>query len=92
VPQPPRNRHELEDFWCAKTQQALSRCRGAMADCRKTVEERKARLAPNAGDDLAVRLAIKAETDALAEYRRVLETFTNLVVRGKIPEDSPGPA
>jgi hypothetical protein len=91
MPQPPRNRQELEDFWCAKMQQALSRCRDATAECRKTLEERKALLAPSPDCDLAVRLAIQGETDALAEYRRVLEIFTDLVVHGKIPEESPGP-
>jgi hypothetical protein len=38
---------------------------------------------PNGG--LAV--ARQAESDALAEYTRVLRAFTDLTVNGKIPED-----
>jgi hypothetical protein len=53
-------------------------------------QERKALLTPGPDDDLALRLAKKAETDALAEYRRVLEIFTDLIVRGKMPADSAG--
>lgn len=91
VPQPPRNRQDLEDFWCAKLQEAQSRCRGATAE-RRTVQERNALLTCSPGDDLAVRSAIKAETDAAAEYRRVLQIFTDLVALGKIPGDSRGSA
>ncbi len=88
MPQPPHNRQELEDFWCAKTQDALSRCRGATAERRKKVQEQNALLTPGPDDYLAVGLAIKAETDALVEYRRVLEIFTDLIVQGKKPGDS----
>jgi hypothetical protein len=80
----------LEDFWRAKTQDAMNVCRGATAERQKAVQERMALLTLSPDDCLAVRLAIEAETDALAEYRRVLEIFTDLVVRGKIPQDSPG--
>ena len=89
MPQPPRNRKELEDFWCAKMQEALSRCQAATAESGKAVQERKILLTSGSDENPAVRLALDVEMNALAEYRRVLDIFTDLVVRGKIPEDSP---
>jgi hypothetical protein len=48
-------------------------------------------LVENPTDDgnFALRKALRAENFALAEYHRVLTIFTDLVLRGKIPDAAP---
>ncbi len=43
---------------------------------------------PAADGDFAYRRALQAENVALAEYKRILRVFADLVVEGKTPDES----
>jgi hypothetical protein len=80
------DRWELEDFWGLKLKETHERYDVARAHYRRLLEE-----TPEASTtilDGPLAQARRAEAKALAEYVRVLKTFTELTVDGRLPEDS----
>jgi hypothetical protein len=83
------NRQQLEDLWREKVKASLARYWNARAECQNAVQEQKDQLTPSPDGAFAVSLALKKESEALAQYKRVMRIFTDLVVHGKIPKEPP---
>jgi CheY-like chemotaxis protein len=84
---PAAARHELEDVWRVKLDTALSEYRAAATTYTSMLEQQGdgTPLSTDATD--ALMGARQAQSEALAEYTRVLQTFTDLTIHGKMPED-----
>jgi hypothetical protein len=80
---PSTSRSELEDLWRERTQIALSRYQIAKDECRKAIAEQADAMSPDGS--FAHRKALRAENAALAEYRRLLAIFNDLVTNGTMP-------
>jgi len=79
------SRQDLEDLWRERTNIALSRYRLAKLECAKAIAEQSHSAPPDGSFEY--RKTLRAENIALAEYRRVLEIFTDLTVSGKRPPE-----
>ncbi len=77
-------REELEEDWRLRLEGTLHRYRTASEMYRKVLQAQPDGLPPS--PDGAVGRARQAESDALAEYTRVLRIFTDLTMHGKIPD------
>ena len=64
---------------------ALGRYRIAKAECAKAILLQSDATPPDGS--FGYRKALRVETAALAEYKRVLFIFTDLVANGKLPPD-----
>ena len=84
-PSPSLARRDLEDAWRVRSERAHERYERASAQYRKLLKEKPDGLIPRQDDPLA--LARHAESEALAEYKRILGLFTELMVHGRIPEE-----
>jgi CheY-like chemotaxis protein len=82
-------RRELEDLWRSKLEAARLRYNAATEEYRKLLKETPRGVAPGPGSPLA--LARQRESEALAEYARVLGVFTDLAVHGRPPKEEPKP-
>jgi hypothetical protein len=80
---PVPNRHAMEDLWRGRLQQTQADL--AAARSRADAVQRAALDLPLPDSDFAYRQALRAEAIALWRYRRVLELFTELVLRGAVP-------
>ena len=80
-----QERRALEDIWRQRTQVALRQYRETRAPTAVVKMERFHGLIPTPDGGVACTQALKAETAALQEYRRVLEIFTGIVIYGKAP-------
>ena len=78
-------REALEDLWRERMQIAMNRYRIAKVACADAIAE-QADSAPPDGS-FAYRQALRVETAALVEYRRVLLIFTDLVANRKMPRE-----
>ena len=78
-------RQELENSWRLRLEGAQVRYREANEQHKKLLQKQPEgkRRNPNSVLDLAHR----AESQALAEYARVLRLFTDFTVNGKLPEE-----
>jgi CheY-like chemotaxis protein len=83
VTDPTPDRQRLEDLWRSKLEQAQLQYRDATGEYRKLLADNLERPFP-APDD-AVVMARQAESEALAEYTRVLRIFNELVLHGRPP-------
>ena len=87
APSAPPDRSLLEELW----QQRLKDARLRLAFSRQYLKEVR-RDFPSSGrihgadGAFAYKHALDAEVSAMANYRRVLRIFTDLVMHGKIPE------
>ena len=81
-------RRDLESAWRVGCEMARERYEMARRRYRKLLEEKPEGPIPRHDDPLA--LARDAETEALAEYTRILRIFTELTVRGRIPDEQLG--
>ncbi len=83
-----QNRQEVEDDWRKRLESARLR----LACVRQHVKyiQRVVRDIPSPDGKLAYRQALQAENEALAEYRRILQVFTDLVVEGRMPDERAG--
>ena len=81
------SRRELEEQWRKRLD--LSKLRLDIATSLAKDIQLAFRLVvhPPEGGVFAVRQAIQDENEALAEYVKVLETFTALILSGAIPEE-----
>lgn len=81
-------RQALEALWKARLRDVRLR----MDFCRQYASEAQrdawARGIPSEGGSYRYRLALRQERMALAEYRHVLRVYTDLVLRGTVPNES----
>jgi hypothetical protein len=82
---PTLSRKELENVWMERLEDAQRRYRLAKTDCAKVAAERANRVMPSPDGEFALRQALRLETAALAEYKRVLKIFVDLTVNNKLP-------
>ena len=87
MPEDTAARRELEQEWDRKLQQARERYFKAAGELHRQVFETKAPVNEDSPDLAAIR---RREAAAFAEYCRVLATYTELTVNGKLP-DPPAP-
>lgn len=80
-------RQQLENFWREKLQQSRTRFEAGKEHAKQAITERNEALTPSSDGAFAVSQSSQAESRALAEYRRVLLLFTDLVVHGKMPPE-----
>jgi len=82
-------REQLDESWRLKVEEASGRYRDASAQYRKMLEQQTdaATRGPDASG--ALMRARQAQSQALAEYSRLLRIFTDLTVHGKAPEEQP---
>jgi hypothetical protein len=83
---PKAARHELEDLWRRRLEQAFEGYQTARLEHRRLLakEPGGAPQAPNSALDQSRR----AESGALAEYLRVLRIFRGIAFEGKLPEET----
>lgn len=85
IPSPGLQREGLEDAWRSRFEMARERYKQASAHYRELVAQQPEGIIPREDSPLA--LARQAESEALAEYSRILKVFTELTIRGRIPEE-----
>ena len=85
------SRGELEAAWQRRVSRARARYR-EKAVARDLITERFA-LPQNEGFDpggaFALHQALRRESEALAEYQRVLTIFSELILHGTVPDEDP---
>ena len=81
-----RDRQQLEDFWRERLHEALQGYREATRTLRVAVNDARDMAHPDGC--FAVRQAERNATMALAEYRRVLTIFNDLILDRKIPPEN----
>jgi cob(I)alamin adenosyltransferase len=84
-----RNRPEsfdaIEEAWRKRVESARERYLAAVSDVKRVAEMEKE---PSEADRGPAREQVRrAEREALAQYLVVLETFKDLVLKGKIPPE-----
>jgi CheY-like chemotaxis protein len=85
-PKPGPSRQELEAAWRAKLEEARRRYDAATGEYRTLLSATPG--TPPSDPDCELSRARKAESEALAEYSRVLKVFSRLAIDGKLPEDA----
>jgi hypothetical protein len=75
----------VEDSWRQRLEKAQGCYRQATAQYRELLRE-YSQVTPDEPDG-ALALARREESEALAEYIRVLRLFTELTVKGQMPEE-----
>ena len=78
-------RHELEDAWRLRAEQALQKYRAATDEYRRLLREDPSGFLHDQANTLS--LARDNESQALLEYSRVLRIFTDLTLHGTIPRE-----
>jgi hypothetical protein len=87
---PRDHRQALEDLWRGRLQAALRRYHTAKASALAARVQHAGGLTPVPDGDFALAQALRAETAALSEYKRILIIFNELVLSAKMPPDEPG--
>jgi hypothetical protein len=85
------NRRTLENPWLRRLSDAQIRLDSACNYLKGVARDLLAGRISEADGAYAYQQALRAENMALAEYQRVLDIFTSLVVDGKIPEEGDWP-
>ena len=78
-------RETLDHFWRTRVEKAQDRYHKATGHYRLLLSDHADGNSPDPNGPVA--LARQVESEALAEYCRVLRTFTELMVNGKIPDE-----
>ena len=85
-------RRELEAAWRERLDHTLTRYREKVAIARLLMTERLG-LPKNEGFDpdgaFALHKALRSESEALAEFRRVLRILIELILHGTVPVEDP---
>ena len=79
-------RQQLEDLWCRRlgdSKLQLDFARNYLAEVQRDFPPDDT----SPDGQYALQHALRAENLALAEYRRVLRIYTDLVMEGKLPEE-----
>jgi hypothetical protein len=88
TPKASATRQTLEDSWRLRLEEAQARYQKATERYRRLLQEQPDGISHDPKGALA--LARQAESEALAEYCRILRTFTELTVYRKVPEERSG--
>ena len=75
----------LEETWRDRLEQASHCYRSAQLEAAKASGEARSGDIPHPDGQFAASRALQVASTALAEYRRVLNIFNELVLNGKIP-------
>jgi hypothetical protein len=78
-----RDRQQIEELWRRRLADAKLRLDFARQYLNEVQRDQRDGTVPAADGNFAYRNALRAENYALAEYSRILRTFTHLVVGGK---------
>jgi hypothetical protein len=78
-------RQTMEDSWRERLEETQARYQKATEQYRRLLQEQPHGSSNDLDGPLA--LARQQESEALAEYARVLRLFTDLTVKGKVPEE-----
>jgi len=84
---PAPDRIALEDLWRRRLEDAELRLTFARQYLAEVQRDFPSSRRVHSDGAFAYQHALRAETFALAEYKRVLQIFTDLVTHGKIPEE-----
>jgi hypothetical protein len=82
------NPQDVEELWRGRLAAAKASYESAVTRFRTASEDFRSRHTPSPDGGFNVHLAIAAESSARKEYMRVLRLFTDLVLYGKIPEET----
>jgi hypothetical protein len=85
APQPCKAK--LEDVWRLRLDEAAKRHKIAKANCLKVLEEFTSGLTVSPEGSQVVRQATSEQDAAREDHLRVLDIFTDLVVRRKFPDE-----
>jgi hypothetical protein len=85
------NRQALHDLWHERLKDAKLRLDFARNYAKEVRRDFPPGAALSPDGAFAQQKAIRAETFALAHYRRVLGIYTDLTVKGRIPDESEWP-
>lgn len=85
------NRQALHDLWHERLKDAKLRLDFARTYAKEVRGDFPPGAALSADGAFAQQKSLRAETFALAHYRRVLGIYTDLTVKGKIPDESEWP-
>lgn len=78
----------VEELWRKRLNTAKLRLEFARNYVAELQRDLQTGALPSPDGGFAYQQALRAENNALAEFRRVLKIFTDLTVDGKIPEDN----
>ena len=84
-PSPSFAHRDLEDAWRVRSEMARERYKMASIRYRNLLDEKPEGVTPRQDDPVA--LARQAESEALAEYKRVLKMYTELMEHGRTLEE-----
>ena len=79
------SQNQLQENWRLRTEECRASYTSATQKYRWLLEQEPDGCPPSSNGTLA--LASQAQSDALAEYSRVLRIFTDLTIHGKLPDD-----
>jgi hypothetical protein len=82
------DRDKLEDLWRKRLTDAKLRLDSARNDVKEVQRDLPSDDIPAPDGRFAYSRALRAESFALAEYKRVLRIFTDLTRNGKIPDET----
>jgi hypothetical protein len=82
------DRYALEELWRQRVNTAKLRLEFARNYVAELQEDLRAETIPFPDGSFAYQQALRAEANALSEFRRVLQIFTDLTVDGKIPDEA----
>lgn len=82
------HRQEIEELWRRRLAEEKARYEVAVARFQTASEDFRNHHTTPPDGGFGVHLAITAESNARKEYMRVLRLYTDLLLYGKIPEDT----
>ena len=80
------SRQDLENLWRLRLNDAKIRLDFARTYVKEVQADLQSGTVPEPDGSFGFQKALRAENFALADYGRVLGIFTDLVVRGKVPD------
>jgi hypothetical protein len=84
IPDPTGLRRELEEIWMRKLNRARTQYESAAARFNRAVADYDTER--TTAGLLAIQQAYAVEAAAMKDYRKTLRAFSDLVVRGKMPD------
>jgi hypothetical protein len=82
-----KNRRELEEVWRIRTHVARQRYQQCSEELRRIAGDLREGLFESPDGSEAVRQAHHRESAVLEEYTRTLKSYTDLIVRGIVPDE-----